>query len=140
MDIYENHSNVTIAKIRAFYPELLEDCKPIVPQMTKSQIKAVFDVFIQLRGNIPERNKGNEIVFLVAVFALFFDPDYLNGFKKKARVGFRPMVSEFTGINERLLSYYFKNALNQMVIRRFRDEVQQTANLISDFTGLDLEN
>jgi hypothetical protein len=140
MDIYENHSNVTIAKIRAFYPELLEDCKPIIPEMGKSQMRAVFDAFNSLRGSVPEKNKGNEITLLVAVFALIFDPDYVNGFKKKARKGFRPMVSDFTGIKERLVSYWFKLAINQMVVRRFRDEVQQTAKVISDLTGVNLEN
>lgn len=138
MDFHESQIKVTIEKIRAFYPELLEDCFPIIPEMTKSQMKAVFDAFIQLRGNIPEINKGDEIALLVAVFALFFDPDYLNGFKKKARVGFRPIISEFTGINERLLSYYFKQALNQMVVRRFRDEMLSTAKIISDLTGIEL--
>ncbi|PRY96705.1 hypothetical protein BY457_11489 [Marinilabilia salmonicolor] len=139
MDVYESHLKVTIAKIRALYPELVEDCKPIIPEMTKTQMRAVFDAFIDLRGSMPESNKENEITLLVAVFALFFDPDYLNGFKKKARVGFRPIISEFTGIKERLLSYYFKQALNQTVVRRFRDEVISTAKIISDLTGLDLE-
>lgn len=134
----DGYKRIIFQKLETFYPEVLEDCKPILPEMNKTKIKAVFDTFCDVRGIMPEEVKEEEITVFLAVSIRFFDPDYILYLEKPLRRNFRPLIAELlnkcpTGVSHLIspIRVYWK-------INGFRDEVLAIGETISNSTGIEL--
>jgi hypothetical protein len=74
---------------------------------------------------MPKEKNSYARDLFVAVFVRFFDPEYLDGYKRKLRHGLRAKMASLIGCEERIISYNLKNVKNYMSIYKdFRDEVE----------------
>lgn len=116
-------------KLQAKYPEIAKELIPENPILDNLQMLAVFTAFCRTKGivtfSMPIEEKRYTRDLFVGVFVRFFDPDYLDGYKKKLRKGLRAKMASLIGGQERRISYNLKNVKDYMKIYKdFREEVE----------------
>ena len=116
-------------KLKAKYPKIAEELKPINPPFDGYLILGFLTAFCRVNGvtlrEITEKGNNHARELFLGVCVLVFDPEYLFGYKKKLRKGLRPKIASLFGIEERLISYNLKKVKDFIVIYdSFRNEVE----------------
>jgi hypothetical protein len=126
-------------KVQAKYPEIAKQIvrKPLLSDV--NDIDNLFSIYTSL-VRLSEKPKSSEIVdfrtlFLVIVLK-FYDPDYVDGFKKKAMDGIRGKIASLFDVDLNYVSVLFSTAISRVqTYKEITDSADRIYNIIKNKLG-----
>lgn len=121
-------------KVQQQFPEIAERVVELPVLSDVNEIADLYQVFISL-VRLPDQSKSSEIAdfrtLFIAVTLRLYDPDYVNGYKKKVRNGLRSMIATLFKIDYNYVSTLFALAVARVQIyKSMADNVDRIYSVI----------
>jgi hypothetical protein len=121
-------------KVQQQYPEI---ASRVVEQPVLSDVNEITDLYHIFTSlvKLPDNSKSSEIAdfrtLFIAVALRLYDPDYVNGYKKKVRNGLRSMIAYLFQIDFNYVSCLFALAVARVQIyKSMADNVEEIYSVI----------
>jgi hypothetical protein len=121
-------------KVQQQYPEIASRVveQPVLTDV--NEITDLYHIFTSL-VKLPDNSKSSEIAdfrtLFIAVTLRLYDPDYVNGYKKKVRNGLRSMIAYLFEIDFNYVSCLFALAVARVQIyKSMADNVEKIYSVI----------
>lgn len=121
-------------KVQQQYPEIASRVveQPVLTDV--NEITDLYHIFTSL-VKLPDNSKSSEIAdfrtLFIAVALRLYDPDYVNGYKKKVRNGLRSMIAYLFEIDFNYVSCLFALAVARVQIyKNMADNVEKIYSVI----------
>jgi hypothetical protein len=121
-------------KVQQQYPEI---ANRVVEQPVLSDVNEITDLYHIFTSlvKLPDNSKSSEIAdfrtLFIAVTLRLYDPDYVNGYKKKVRNGLRSMIAYLFQIDFNYVSSLFALAVARVQIyKSMADNVEKIYSVI----------
>lgn len=121
-------------KVQQQFPEIAERVVELPVLSDVNEIADLYQVFTSL-VRLPDHSKSSEIAdfrtLFIAVALRLYDPDYVNGYKKKVRNGLRSMIATLFKIDYNYVSTLFALAVARVQIyKSMADNVDRIYSVI----------
>ncbi len=121
-------------KVQQQYPEI---ASRVVEQPVLSDVNEITDLYKIFTSlvKLPDNSKSSEMAdfrtLFIAVTLRLYDPDYVNGYKKKVRNGLRSMIAYLFQIDFNYVSSLFALAVARVQIyKSMSDNVEKIYSVI----------
>lgn len=121
-------------KVQQQYPEI---ASRVVEQPAFTDVEEIADLYHIFTSlvKLPEDSKGSDVTdfrtLFIAVALRLYDPDYVNGYKKKVRNGLRSMIAYLFKVDFNYVSVLFALAVARVQIyKSVSDNVDKIYSVI----------